>query len=233
MKFRLAFLTLILGLNMILAGCSQMKDANLPLLTKTALPTLERENPPTPTDMKTVSPKPTKSGFEEQIPLPISSISNETKECASKKVERYLPEPNVPENYIGKTFDSLHLPDGLERVSGRLIDMNPNSIYALVHVTIQSKNTNLLWLTEKICRKDYIHDVLTLPALKDNEELVFGCDVIGLGISGGLAIGEYEDGVIPLTKINYAWYPNLKTMKFEALSPVGLECLRDIGIHAP
>jgi len=232
MKLRLVFLSLTLGMNLVLVGCSQfMKTTNLPSPTATEI--LKSENPPSPTAIKTDFPQPTKSALQEQTPLPISVVSNDTIECASKKVERNLPEPNVPENYVGKLFDSLHLPEGLESVSGMLIDSNPNSIYALVHVVVQSENIHQLWLTEIICRKDYIHDVLTLPALKDNEELAFGCNVNGAGISGGLAIGEYEDGVIPLTKINYAWYPNLKTMKFETLSPDGLECLRDMGIHAP
>jgi len=142
-----------------------------------------------------------------------------------------LSEPNLPENYIGKTFDTLKLPSGLEFVFGSLIS---DSDYALVQVIVSENGAHLLWLSEIHCQNDNIQDVLVLPTLKSNEALlVRNCQLNRQDDPEILAIGEFASGVIPLTKIEYAWRANRETKKFEILPSGNIECWRDIGINSP
>ncbi|MBI5932300.1 MAG: hypothetical protein HY867_01230 [Chloroflexi bacterium] len=77
MNLRFSFLFLILGMNLVLAGCSpDIQRANLPSPTATEL--LKSENRPSPTATKTAFPQPIKSALQEQTPLPISVVSNDT-----------------------------------------------------------------------------------------------------------------------------------------------------------
>ena len=205
---------LVLGVCIFLFGCSSTPDGErLPSIGVTATKLPELTEP------------------IEEKPLPTITLtpSREKSECSSIKVETELP--TTPEHYIGKIFDTLELPNGLEFVFGSRIG---DSNFTLTHVIILENDTHLLWLSEIKCRNVDIQDVLVLPEVRENEELVIRyCRVNGQEDPEILAIGEYTSGVIPLTKLEYVWRANRETTKFETLSFEGIECWRDIGINSP
>ena len=175
------------------------------------------------------SPIPTAIIETKSVPSPIPAAKLENTECASP--ETTMPAPNLPESYIGKTFDTLQLPEGLEFIFGSLIK---TSDFTLVQIAVSSRNMQILWLAEIKCKKHYVHDVLVLPALNSNEMLVTDyCRINGEEDAEILAVGEYDPGLIPLQTIDYAWRANRETKKFEELSSDGIECWRDIGIISP
>jgi hypothetical protein len=233
-----------------LAGCSAFTSPKRTALINQASPLLSTEtvspvqapvftptlplspNAPktTPTFSSTQIPIPTET---EPLPIPsrTSTITSRKSVCSSQLVERELPEGNLPESYKGKIFDSSTLPSGLVFIFGSLID---DSNYTLTEVIILENDTHLLWLSEMQCHNDYVYDELFLPEMKDNETLVVRyCRVDGQEDPEILAVGKFSPGIIPLTKIEHVWRANRETKKFEALSPEGIECWRDIGENSP
>lgn len=175
------------------------------------------------------SPIPTEISLTTSLPSPTVTKQVEPTQCPSP--ETAMPEPGTPENYIGKVFDPLHLPNGLNRTFGNLIEL---SDFALAQVTVSSNGLKMIWLSEIKCRNDYVHDVLVLPTLNSNQMLVTSyCRINGKEDPEILAIGEFETGTIPLKTIDQAWRANRQAAKFEEIATTGIECWRDIGINSP
>jgi hypothetical protein len=165
----------------------------------------------------------------EYSPTPILTTNFENAECSHP--ETTMPQPNVPESYIGKVFDPLRLPEGLDFIFGSLME---ESEFTLVQIAVPSKSMQILWLAEIKCKNYYVHDVLVLPALNPYDMLVTDyCRFHGEEDPELLAVGEFEFGMISLKTIDHVWRANRELKKFEELSADGIECWRAIGTTSP
>lgn len=222
------------------ASCSPQSASGLgsptPLAHTPTAQTPTRSATDTSTATPTIAQTPTPTATASPSPFPAAQAT-----CQAIPLEHTLPQPNLPANYIGKSFDSLHLPAELEFRMGVLIgEVEAEPPYGLTKVVVVSDQTHLLWFEELLCsghadralRRDVIRDVLVLPPLAENQAMVVRyCQLHGQEDPEIFAIGQYDRKTIPLTTIDYAWRANRQTKKFEVLPVEGITCLRDIGLE--
>jgi hypothetical protein len=109
-----------------------------------------------------------------------------------------LPEPDVPENYIGRHFDELRLPDGLILDRSQVI-RDESEIYEYGFSRLQwHQNRHMYWLEKLVCRdknrEPYfeIIDAIASPSLEGNETETSWCFSENTLIPFVLAIGVYD-----------------------------------------
>jgi hypothetical protein len=179
--------------------------------------------PPTnnPSPIKTIIPSPTKT----HVSCPPFELDNE------------IPDPNTPENFIGRRFSRLKKPEDMKFLLGSVI-RGPGE-YS-VHEVISGQTLHMFWLEKLVCRnnqgKDFyeIVDVITLPPLAKNEMVVASyCSVGGQMDPEIIGLGEYECGNLQLSTINKAWRINRQEGKFEPLSTENISCDIELGDCVP
>jgi hypothetical protein len=159
--------------------------------------------------------------------------------CPPFSIETQLPNPNVPENYIGLHFDPFAMPKGLVDFGGFLI-AGPLD-YGLVSVQ-QTDGTKMYWLERFVCRDATgkahfeVRDVLPVPHLTRDQVMTDVCSVDGSDIPLIIAYGTYQKDQAPapfrdtygwtLAKVDFAWRIDIQLEKFTAVSQENLVCVK-------
>ena len=173
----------------------------------------------------------------EQIPPP----TNISTPCPPR-LDTKLPEPDSPENYIGKVF-RFPYPYGLEpQFEGSVMGDNERGTeYRLVFMINQSTGQKMFWFERKICRDSTgrtfyeIIDTLALSLDIEQQEIVSSrsCELNGVLDPEIVALGDRVPYSERLKNIQQAWRANRKTEAIEEISTDGIECYRESGIRAP
>lgn len=191
-----------------LTGCSAGNSTDLPAPT-IATPT-KQISPPTPTQRTTNTPTP-----------------------CPPHLETELPNPDIPENYIGKVFHVL--PEELEDLYGGLIDFtntkDTEKQYAFTEIINTSINQRMLWFQRELCKDSEertffeIIDVIALPFNRDHMVMEPDyCMQDGIIDPEIFALGSRELNPKNLEIIDQAWRANRATEKIEEISIDGVEC---------
>jgi hypothetical protein len=159
-----------------------------------------------------------------------------------------LPEPDIPENYVGRHYDNHNLPQGLEDGGGQLFRDKNNVEFAISNFTWQ-QDRKLYWLEKLVCRVQKRHgigrayfeilDAIASPPLSGDERSAWVCFQNDEKVDSVRALG-YVDEETPLvtigdytgwiyTKIVFAFRIDLEAEKFVLLEPENLVCLEDRG----
>ena len=148
-----------------------------------------------------------------------------------------MPVLDTPADYIGLNESSM--PPELLDEGGFVVGEILSTEYSVQ--IVQQGNIMMLWLERMICRDDEgkayweIRDVLLLPALRENEELILSnCTSNGEFSTEIVAVGEFIPGVDNPTKIVYGWRVDLYNESFEQLFPDRITCdLTNVGPGGP
>ena len=143
----------------------------------------------TQTARSTITPTPTRTPYPPTItPIP----------CPPFSIDTELPEPDIPENYIGRHFDELRLPEGLILDRSQII-RNESEIFEYGFSRLQwQQNRYMYWLEKLVCRdkkgEPYfeIIDAIASPSLEGNETETDLCFIENELIPFVLAIGTYD-----------------------------------------
>jgi hypothetical protein len=197
--------------------------------TSTTIPTYPRRKTPTSTS----SPKP----------------SNTSITCPPNPFDHDLPDPNLPENYIGRHYDLRDLPQGLEHVGGSIIgDPYIGPRFGLSKMKWQLDRSVLYWLERLVCRDSQgfpymeIVDAIATPPLSDLLTEAGACfqddnevkTVIAFGVYDQEAPFETINGYLakPYPEIVFAFRVDYEAAKFVELEPDSLMCLEPPGIDS-
>jgi len=141
--------------------------------------------PPTSTPYPTSTPRPTLIAVNTPTAVESAGISERTltasptgptitpASCPPFPFDTDLPHPDTPEQYIGRHYDSVNPPAGINGWSAGLL---ADDSYSWAHVSIQ--NREVYWVQKMVCRdssgKAYweIVDALVLPKLDPNADEV-------------------------------------------------------------
>lgn len=201
-----------------------------------------------------VSPTETKTPTAEivkftqtSIPAHTSTLTTFTSTslpCPPFPLDTELPNPDIPENYIGRHYDLHNLPQGLEDIGGSIIrDKNNFHELAISKLTWQQDRI-LYWLEKLVCRNQKqayfeIVDAIASPPLLGDERGAWVCFQNDEKVDSVIALG-YFDEKTPLvtidqytgwlyTKIVFAFRIGFEAEKLIILEPENLVCLQDRG----
>ena len=169
--------------------------------------------------------------------------------CPLFPLDMDLPDPDIPENYVGRHYDMHNLPQGLEDQGGYIIRDKNNKHELAIQELAWQEDRILYWLEKLVCRvkKDdgvgqayfEIVDAITSPPLSGDEIGEWTCFqndeevdyVNALGYfdeeTPVVTIGEYTGWLS--TKIVFAFRIDFETEKLVILDPENLVCLKDRG----
>ncbi len=129
--------------------------------------------------------------------------------------------------YTGVTYNKS-LPNGVKDLGGSLLD---DDDYGVSHM--KKGKTEMLWLAKITSRNKKgipiwkVRDVLTLPALKKNQEILQGftypCTVNKKEDLNLIVLGEFQLKN-KTYKVIKAWRANTKANKFQMISTKGIAC---------
>jgi len=205
----------------------------------TALEVILATEPTTPTFQPTETMAQATVTLTETEAKPVTVIQYPTKTpaCSPSPIGAELQNPVSLQDYVGYVFGDL--PEYLQLQMGAVIFGQGD--YGLKEV-VSEDGSHMLWFQKVVCRdadsRPYweILDVVELPPLSDNEELVIWyCRLAGEDDTDPelVAIGNYEPGIQTLTKVNMVWRLNRQTHQIETMPTEGVECLRDTGEGYP
>ena len=188
---------------------------------------------PSPTVTVTNAPQPTATKLINNPSLPTRTKTA----CPPFEIDTEIPDPNTPENFIGRHYRSSEIPERLEYHQGTVI-FGPGE-YSFSVVT-SMETLHMIWFEKLICRNNQGHafheiiDVAVLPVLAENERLAYWyCNIGEKNDPEIIALGEANCGDSYLSNIKQAWRLNRQTEKIETMSPEGMSCQLDIGICVP
>jgi hypothetical protein len=181
----------------------------------------------------TESPNPTITKQPTNTILPTStSIA-----CPPFEIDHEVPEPNTPENYIGRHYDVLNLPNKLEFHQGTSILGEGN--YGFTIIT-SAETLQMIWFEKLICLNnkgktfDEIIDATVLPTYSEKDTLGYWyCSINEVADPEIIALGESQCGVQYLLNIKQAWRLNRQTEKIETVSTENIVCQLNDGICVP
>ena len=185
-----------------------------------------------------------------QKPTPVAMAETPVV-CPPFKFESELPDPDIPENYVGYHLNYDELPLGLKYLGGTLLrgekqlwESTKDWKWAITDLGWHG-NRRLILLEKFVCRDEYGHayfeivDVIETPILSGNETIPWVCFAgeTEVPFSGGL--GFYDDSVPietiggyqgwPYTKLLFLYTIDFEKGKFTQLDVDGLQCLEDRG----
>jgi hypothetical protein len=260
---RAIFVAFLLSLTLLISACApapymmatltQLPHVGTPS-TSTPFPTL----PPHPTMTPSLIPTAlegaaTDSASTENLTQPsLEATAKDTTSqaavtppaaCPPFAFDTTLPDPQNPEQYIGRHFDSNYPPDGLKILSAGLLE---NHSYSLMSVKAQDRD--MLWIEKLVCRDTRgapyweIADALTPPSLDGNKQEVVAslCFQGERQIPFVIAYGHYDPSKPASTvikdykgwpvQVEKAWEMN---EKFIPLGTESLTCVLEENQTAP
>lgn len=129
--------------------------------------------------------------------------------------------------YAGVTYNQT-LPNGVKDLGGNLLE---NDNYAVSHM--KKGKTDMLWLAKITSRnakgipKWQVKDVLVLPALKKNQEILqgftFPCTINDEEDLNLIVLADYL-AKSKTYKVKKAWQANTRTNKIQTISIEGISC---------
>lgn len=154
--------------------------------------------------------------------------------CPPFNFEPSLPNPETPEAYIGRHYDTRSTP-GLKMNYGAAIgNQTDRGEYNLEE--IETTRYKMFWFEKLVCRNQQGHaffeisDVIVLPPIKPNEIVVMlGCKQGGKYDEAIVAVGDFKEREVLLSNLSHVWRANRSTGKLEVISPEGITCERMIG----
>jgi hypothetical protein len=192
-----------------------------------------------PTKDVTIMPMQTR---KTKTPAPLASVTRTPEACPPFILDSDLPDPNLPENYIGYRYDHHELPLGLEYLGGSLVSDTNNHQYELGISKLEwHENSRLYWLERLICHDEagypyyeIVDSFATSPLSGDETEPWVCFDgetevhfVGGLGLYDEsipkVTIGDYRGWLY--TKIVFIYDIDYVAQKFILLDPDSLTCL--------
>jgi hypothetical protein len=156
-----------------------------------------------------------------------------------------LPNPDIPENYIGYRFNFRDLPSGLENLGGRILRDDERQYELSIHELGWHENKRLILLQKFICRDESgrayfeVVDAFGTPLLNGKETKPWVCfeGDREVQFTGGLGlyddsvpmetIGDYEGW--PYTKILFLYYADLASQQFILFDVQNVKCLEGGG----
>jgi len=147
----------------------------------------------------------------------------------------------VPENYIGRHYDTHKLPDGIGEIGGSLLRLDNNMQYALTKLMWTDKR-RMWWLEKLVCRDENgsaffeIVDTIASPPLSDNDtasEYCYSVDnnestsiIYAVGINDNTTVDVINGNVgYIFEEIKFAFRLDLNLKKFISIKTEGLTCL--------
>jgi hypothetical protein len=224
----------------LLVSCGSPLPTSSPLFTpvaavsplepaRTKAPTLTSVIMPSETPMPTTQPTPTIQPTLTNTPVP----------CPPFEIDTKLPNPDTRTNYIGRHFDSLHLPKDLDFIFGAVLDDLPGYVWEMVQ---KSNGDYMYWIERINCHnsagKAYftIEDVLVVPRLKKGQDFASSCKIGEKEIPWIIAVGWYKE---PATrtdaaygwqwqfyKVDYAWHIDPSVIRFVQIPAEDLVCVK-------
>lgn len=157
-------------------------------------------------------------------------------------LETELPNPDIPENYLGKVF-KLYYPEELKlEFEGSVLGNNDTRInYLLALRTNKTTGQKMFWLEHELCTDTQRHtfyeiiDVVVIDYDQEKQEMVApsSCWLNKTFDPEIFALGDSLPYTEKLQNITQAWIVNEQTEKIEEISTDGIECNRYSGIRAP
>ena len=178
-----------------------------------------------------------------QIALPTPTMyPTITPDPCSPYLETELPNPDIPENYLGKVF-KLYYPEELKlEFEGSVLgDNDAGTNYLLALRTNKTTGQKMFWLERKLCTDSQRHtfyeiiDVVVIDYDQEKQEMVApsSCWLNKTFDPEIFALGDSLPYTEKLQNITQAWMVNEQTEKIEEISTDGIECNRYSGISAP
>ena len=219
MKFLRIQITLFVMV-LFLSGCSQ-NDLSTPTFIIANIENTETPSPP-PTQKSTATISPT----------------NTQVNCPPFEIDREIPDPNIPENYVGRHYHALELPIELVFHQGTSL-LGGNNNYGFTIIT-SSETLQMIWFEKLICRNNdgkpfhEILDAAVLPVYGDNDTLAYWyCSIDEINDPEIIALGESQCGYLQLSNIKNAWQLNRQTEKIEPVSTENISCQLNNGTCTP
>lgn len=167
---------------------------------------------------------------EVMIPTITRTPTNTPIPCPPR-LETELPNPDIPENYVGRVFRTL--PESLEDIYGGVIgDVSKETDYKFVFVEVINNNTQtrMLWFEKFLCENEEsvyfeVIDILSLPF--DENEIVMEpgyCSLNDIPDPEIFALGNRDTKYPEIETMKQVWRANQVTEKFEELSIDGVTC---------
>jgi hypothetical protein len=176
-----------------------------------------------------------------QTPTSFVIVTDTPQVCPPFVFDKGLPDPDIPENYIGYHLNQRELPMGLEYVGGSLV-RDKNQQYELrVSKLDWHENSQLFWLERLICRDESgypyfeLVDSFATPPLSGTETEPWVCfdGETEIDFAGGLGlfdksvpkvtIGDFQGW--PYTKITFLFDIDFAAQQFILLDVDSLICL--------
>lgn len=160
------------------------------------------------------------------------------------EIDHQRPDPDIVEGYIGRHYDTLNLPEGLENIGGSMILQGNSLEYGMTELK-WTENRRMWWLEKLVCRsrtRAYfeIVDVIASPPLYEDETVTYVCFPGDEKLPITAAVGTFDKNS-PVVVINgdvgrvydeirFAMYLNIETKELIPVSTEGVVCLALIGL---
>jgi hypothetical protein len=158
-------------------------------------------------------------------------------DCPTSSWETTIPSPDDTQKYVGRHFDTLHLPEGLDFREGVFAD-------PYRYVVVDGPSGRIWWADRLMCRdsngKAYFEVVAALIIPPPQEGFAFAdyCTFNSHNVAP-IAVGEYDRISPPvslplgreptygwhLNRITEAWRFDQSTLSYVPLSTAGLDCV--------
>lgn len=231
----LIFACILLSVSLATCAPAPQMAATLTLLPGTFTPL-----PPTPRPTSTRAATPTAGSLlgtasPNQTPQARKTSAAQTSSNCTIAYDRFLPSSDTPASFIGRHYDTQHLPAGLQLSGSGLLESNE---YSWTH--LRWENRDLYFVSKMICRdkmgKAYyeVADALLLPPLdtQAHEVVTDMCFQNDQGVPFAIAYGSYDPTQPAVTvasnftgariNVKQAWQ---MTDRFVALDPAKLTCI--------
>jgi len=217
-----------------LAACSAPPQPVVTPVLPTVLPAKQSASPSAP-QANMISP------LQTATPLVQPTATNTPSPCPPFSFDTALPNPDVPDNYIGRHYDWRALPTGLRRAFGVFIEGPPDYAWS----GMLKNNEEMYWLQRLICRDAKgaayyeIRDALVLPRIGKDQTRADACKAGGNDIRWIIAFGKYDEKKPPIPigesrgwkfyEVDFAWRIDTQAEKFIQLFTEDLECIKYVG----
>jgi len=240
--YRIFVVNILLGL--LIASCSPA--TNQPIITATSQ---EMDIPASSTS--TLAPSKTSTMqstpmTKTQTPTTFIIVTDTPDVCPPFEFNTELPDPDLPENYIGYHLNSRELPSGLEYSGGRSLRDESQEYVLVIDEFIWHENRHLFLLQKLICRDESgtpyfeVVDALATPPLSGDETVPWVCFKGDTEVNFASGFGVYDKSLPketigdyqgwPYTKLIFLYSIDFAAQQLHELDVEGVKCLEGGGM---
>ena len=232
----------------LIVSCNSASSLPIKTITITGNDVISSKVPPTEgmtTSIENVNSTPTQSPARTKTPTnTVPAPTNTFLPCPPYPLDYDLPDPDIPENYIGRHYDLHNLPQGIEHLGGSIIRDKSSAHELAISRFAWQQDRRLYWLEKLVCqdkKQAYfeIVDAIATPALSGEETEATTCFQDDIVVNTIVALGRYDKSA-PLVTINestgwlytqiiFAFRIDFTFEEFILLEPESLVCLQDQG----